>query len=374
MLDQLSSIGERERLSRNPYFQAAQQPSTKEKFLSGLASGLNRFAEMKMQQMESANRAKGWESLGLRPDVAQFVSQQSPDFQKDFFSRLEGLNLSNQPSEQLEVKEKISPSGQKTISEGVRLSPSKEVLKQQAELKKQKAEQFKATKEFRHDLIQSRKDARGDLKDLSRLEDLSKSGKLNSPGWIEFLHNSGLDIPALMSPESEEFQKIQQSFLKRAKQYFGSRVSNFEVEQFLKTIPSLSQSPEGRQRVIANLKNLARGAEEYYKTYEEIIKENNGIPPYDIEEEIERRIDPKIERLADKFKKDLEKPVPAGQNKFITGLGSVAGKAVGNLGKGLAGAAAGGIAGSAIGGLGAIPGAAIGGLAGLSGLGLKSFL
>ena len=60
----------------------------------------------------------------------------------------------------------------------------------------------------------------------------------------------GLDIAALSKPGTEEFQKIAANFFRDAKTYFGGQVSNYEIEQFLKTIPNLSQSNTGRQRVI----------------------------------------------------------------------------------------------------------------------------
>lgn len=365
MLDQLSNIGvdERERLSRNPYLQYAQQPSTKDKFLSGLASGLNRFAETKLQQMEAANRAKGWQSLGLNPEVASFISQQSPELQKDFFNRLENIPVGSVP---VSAKEgNVSP-------EGLKLGLSKEGHKQKLENEKEKADKFKASADLRNSIIQDRKNSRGELRDLNRLEELDQTGKLDTAGYVEFLKNSGLDIPALLNPESQEFQKIQQGFLKNIKQYFTGNISNYEVQQFLTTIPTLSQSPEGRKRVISGLKYVARAKEEYYKTYEEVLKEHGGVPPYDIQEEIERRIDPKIEKLAQKFREDLAKPVPEGQNKIITALQAGAGKVVGNSGKilgGLAGAAGGALTGGRVAG---IPGAAIGGV--LGGLtGLKNF-
>ena len=50
----------------------------------------------------------------------------------------------------------------------------------------------------------------------------------------------------------------------------------------------------------------------------------------------------KEEAIAKQFKQDLLKPVPAGQNKFITALQSAAGSVAGNAGKitkGAAGAA-----------------------------------
>ncbi|MEK6884942.1 MAG: hypothetical protein AABY22_35250, partial [Nanoarchaeota archaeon] len=64
-------------------------------------------------------------------------------------------------------------------------------------------------------------------------------------GNIELIHKS-IRQPILIKLEpkiEEEFQKIEANFLRNAKQYFGGRISNYEVEQFLKTIPSLSQSP-----------------------------------------------------------------------------------------------------------------------------------
>lgn len=74
---------------------------------------------------------------------------------------------------------------------------------------------------------------------------------------------------------------------------------------------------------------------------------NKGVPPYDLMEQVDDIVEKKMDTFARQFKEDLSKPVPKGQNRFITGmeafLGSVAGtpgaliNKVGNLGAGLLG-------------------------------------
>lgn len=218
-------------------------------------------------------------------------------------------------------------------------SPQEKREREKLELKrrqveqKEKTDRFKATKEERKEIVDKSRAARSALRDLNRLEELEESGNLDTPGYASFLKNSGLDLPTLMNPESEEFQKIVNNFTRDAKTYFGGRVSNFEIEQFMKTIPSLSQSPEGRKRVIANLKYLNNAALQYNDALKDVMKENEGIPPYDLMEQVDDIVEKKQESLAEKFKRDLAKPVPAGQNRLITALQATTGSILGAPGK-----------------------------------------
>ena len=241
-------------------------------------------------------------------------------------------------------------------------------LAERKETAAERREAFKQTKEERKAIINDYKQAKDSLADLDRFEELEQSGNLDTPGYVEFLKRSGLDIPALMNPESEEFQKIANNFVRDAKTYFGGRVSNFEVDQFLKTIPSLSQSPEGRKRVIDNLKRLNRGKVEYYKSFKDIMNDNKNIPPLDLLEQVQEKADTKISAIADQFRKDLAKPVPKGQSKLITALQSTAGTVAGRLPKAAAGAGLGAYAGSKLGPAGTVAGGIIGGLGGAGGI------
>lgn len=226
----------------------------------------------------------------------------------------------------------------------------------------EKSEAYKQTQETRKALSQGAKTAKDTIKDLNRFKELEDEG-VDTAGYYEMLKRSGFDIPALMNPASEEFLKIQQGFLRGAKDVFGSRISNFEAEQFLKGIPSLSQSPEGRKRVIAGFEYLERAKLARFETAREIIAKNDGIPPLDLDEQIEESIDPKLDKLADKFKEDLKRKVPASQHKAITAAQALAGDVFGSLGEIAEGAIGGAALGSAI----PVVGTGIGALIGAGG-------
>ncbi len=232
----------------------------------------------------------------------------------------------------------------------------------------EKIQAYKATEKVRSEINKEAKSAKAELKDFNEMQELNESGKLDTPGYVEFLNRSGFDIPALLNPESEAFQKIATNQLRNAKTYFGGKVSNEEMKQFLKAIPQLSNSSEGRKRVIAMLKDQARLKVEYQNAMKDIIKENKGIPPLDLEVQVSDRIDKVQDKLAAKFKKDLARPVPKGQNRIITAAQAAAGGAIGAIPGALKGAAKGALIGAGIGSIGGGIGAAPGSLGG-AGLG-----
>ena len=324
---------------------------------SGIGQGLSALAQNKLGEIQNQKRAKAWENIGLDPELANFIVQQPESIQRDILARME--NFGSAQSNQLNPN--VVPD---TINQTSNQKNNLIIGKSKA-AKEEEAKKFKESKEFRKQILKDKRDAGATLKDLGRLEELSRSGKLDTPGYAAFLERSGLDIPSLMTPESQEFAKIQQGFLKNAKQYFGSRISNFEVEQFLKTIPSLSQSPEGRARVIAGLKKIERGKEEYYKAYEDVLRENGGVPPYDVEEQVERKAEKRLDRIYEEFEKDLKKPTPKGQNKFITALQAGIGSSVKPLSKAAGSALTGAAVGSIFPGIGTAAGGIAGGLGGI---------
>lgn len=208
---------------------------------------------------------------------------------------------------------------------------------------------FKETAEDRKKILDDYRSARQSLRDLEEMEELNSSGKLNEAGTVEFLKRAGLDIPALLSPESQDFEKMAANFIRNAKSYFGNRVTNLDLEQFLKTIPSLMQSPEGRQRIISNLKHLERGRIETYKAYRDILKENDNELPFDYQEQIEDRLDPVLNKLAKLLKQEKNRKVPEGESPYVTAAKAAAGSILGSAG-GLVKKAAPALIGNAIGG------------------------
>jgi hypothetical protein len=163
------------------------------------------------------------------------------------------------------------------------------------------ASQFKETKETRKEILNQANAARENNMRLNRMEQLNNSGKLVTGLYNDMLKRFGIDYAALKNPESQEFEKLTTDMIRNAREIFGARVTNYEVSTFLKAIPNLSQTPEGRQRVIRNLKILNKGAGLRADAMKKIIEENKGTPPYDLAERIEERVGPQLDEISEEF-------------------------------------------------------------------------
>ncbi len=106
---------------------------------------------------------------------------------------------------------------------------------------------------------------------------------------------------SITSRDTEEFEKLTNDFVKDAKSIFGSRVTNLDLEQFLKTLPSLSQTDNGKKAVIRNLKNFNAAVQLKAKAVKDILKKTKGRRPANLEVLVEERIKPEMDKLAEEF-------------------------------------------------------------------------
>lgn len=180
--------------------------------------------------------------------------------------------------------------------ENKRISPA-----QQKEIDKETLPIYKQT-------ITNAKAARDTKKTLDRMEKLIETGKLSSPLFHSALKTLshglwgvGLDLHFLESPESAEFTKLSNSFIKNAKNIFGSRITDQDLKAYMATIPSLLQNDEGKLRVIRNMRIENEAAEIREKIMKDIISNNGGKRPEDLEMKIEEQAAPMLDVLADKF-------------------------------------------------------------------------
>lgn len=150
---------------------------------------------------------------------------------------------------------------------------------------------------------------------LGRMRELINSGQLTNPMWASLLDTAENFIPALgvglnlkgtLSPESQEFEKLSKDFLKDVKKIFGARVTQQEVQQFLKTIPTLSQSDEGKMRVLHNMQLFNEASSAKKKAFDDILKENKGFRPANIEQLVQNRAKKDLDQIANKFKAGFE--------------------------------------------------------------------
>ena len=197
-------------------------------------------------------------------------------------------------------------------------------LEEKKEVSKEQREGYKLNKPEIKEIIGKAEKARENITNLERMEEIEKEDGLDTPRYIEFLKRTGFNIPYLMKPGSQEFNNLVRGFIRDARTYFGARVTNFELDQFLKGIPSLSMSPEGRKRVIANLKRYNRVSLLYNDALKKVISENNGVVPLDLLIKIDDEVGKKIDRISEQFKEDLKKPVPLAK-EAIPAAGNVIG-------------------------------------------------
>jgi len=208
-----------------------------------------------------------------------------------------------------------------------RLARQKERLaiqKEERENKKlalsERRENIKKTKKYVDELKAKEKAVKeADLR-LGRMEKLIDKGNLpNAALWsaLSKFENapfiSGLTAPfaELLKggvkwysgepSDIEEFEKLSSEFVKNAKQYFGSRITQKEVEMFMHTVPTLMQTDAGKKKLINNIRSLNELTEIEAKAARSIIKENGGIPPIDIEQQVQDKIGKKVDRVAKMF-------------------------------------------------------------------------
>lgn len=152
------------------------------------------------------------------------------------------------------------------------------------------------------------------------MEELVRTGRLSSPGTASFLDTLAHAIPVpgtgksiginlkgvFLSDEAQEFDKLSKDFLRDVKKFFGARVTQQEVNQFLATIPNLLQSDEGKLRVIRNIKIFNDINKLRKNTMDQIIDQHGGYRPHNIESLTEKAIKPRVDELAKQFKSDIK--------------------------------------------------------------------
>jgi hypothetical protein len=160
------------------------------------------------------------------------------------------------------------------------------------------------TKEFRDKLSKEAQSAEELEPVLNQMISLVEGGKLSNPVFAKLLDKAGLN--GLLNPESQQFQALAVGFLKDAKNLFGSRVTNFDLQTYIDKIPRLAQTDEGKKVLIDNFRTLGEVARIRNHAKNDILRENRNVPPLDLEEQVNKRSKPLIDKEAKKFNSSLK--------------------------------------------------------------------
>ena len=125
------------------------------------------------------------------------------------------------------------------------------------------------------------------------------AGGIASTGAEAFLKSTA-------TKETQEFEKLSAEFIKGAKGIFGGRVTNQDLDAFLKMVPTLKNTNEGKMVILRNLQRVNDASILEGQIRDQIKKMNGGALPYNIREMVEDISSTILDREAEKFKKDTE--------------------------------------------------------------------
>lgn len=335
-------------------------------FSQGLNQLLGTLAQQKLQQFaqrqQSARTAAALEQYGISKEQAHAVSQMDPMMQQAYFK-----NYLQAPQNEAYAQAwsqllgggqqaTIPQTGMQSLAQGQQLSVpgtglpltqnipatqqgvpslkglSKEQLeklgplalqKQQFEKKEasrlgeqqwKKAQYYDERSKPEYEKAKGKAEAASENQmRFDRMKELIEKGTLSGPLWSSGfdtlshgLWGVGINLTSLQGADSEEFRKLSNDMMKNVKEFVGNRVTNSELEMFLKTIPTLSNSDEGKIRIIHNLELFNKAHTEKYKIMNEIMEENDGMRPRNFETEVEKRYKPIQEAVSKEFKRSIQ--------------------------------------------------------------------
>lgn len=151
--------------------------------------------------------------------------------------------------------------------------------------------------------------------------------QLIGPTAAKFLETMGIPLGSLDNPSNETYTKLSQDLLKGLPETYGNRILKVEVENFLKTIPTLMNSVEGRRMIASNMLKLGQIREAFYKEMRNqqvnLLDQNKKFPK-DFEQRVFDNVQPHLNKLTNQFVKMSEiKSVPQGTVPFFGPTGEI---------------------------------------------------
>lgn len=303
-------------------------------FADSLSNTLGMLAQHKINKVQQRSLANGLQALGFSPEDASSVAMLPPNMQQMIVSNvlerggLGALQQQAQPVQQPEnavqqfTQQPMQQVKAQAPAQPAALQPQARTLAQAiSKPRVNPAEQHAADKEtikYYQDITRQAKAAKESDMRLDRMEELVKSGKMSGPKWTGFLKQLtripvgtslfgphatlGIDLTSLLTPETQEYDKLSTDFVKNAKDIFGARLTDTDLNTFLKTVPTSTQSDEAKIRVAENLRSFNHAALLRKEASDQIIAQNGGRRPRNLEALVEQAVGPQLDVLAEQFR------------------------------------------------------------------------
>jgi len=160
---------------------------------------------------------------------------------------------------------------------------------------------FKDNKDYTEKVLGGYEGYKREKAVLDQMDKIANKGDLPTPLLIQALGKVGLPLGLLENPDAEQFEKLSQELMKGIQGTYGSRILQSEVQNFMKSIPTLLNSPEGQKRLIQQWKTLNEGKRIYYDAYKNVRNEYPDRLPPDLHEKVLEKADERLDKLANRF-------------------------------------------------------------------------
>jgi len=160
--------------------------------------------------------------------------------------------------------------------------------------------------------LKTKENSQHQVKALDNMLSLGESGKLDHPIFVKGIEKLGLDW--MLSPESQEYISESKSLFKDLKEIFGSRPIGIEFEAFMKSIPTLMNSADGRKTIAKNMKAYYQAKSVKADVMMDVLKKNKDISPLDLTILASEKTEKKINKIYEKLRKGVteSRELPAG--------------------------------------------------------------
>ncbi len=142
---------------------------------------------------------------------------------------------------------------------------------------------------------------------IGRIEKLSEKAEL-TPGAVKALNFFGIPIGAFDTANAQELEKLSNDLTATITSEYGNRILATEFNTFLKRIPTLLNSTQGRERIIRNMKLYSDAAEAEQNAYQDIYKmqKQSGIKhPIVKQEDVLEISEPKLDKIFEQLNSEL---------------------------------------------------------------------
>lgn len=232
----------------------------------GLSQGLQQQLAAYHEQQKLQSETEKFKQQGYPEDLAKLAASATTGGQTEVLKNV------------LEMRQRM-PSGEFDSevleeSENVGLTPKEAVARENSRF----APQLKLYSDLNKKLRASEEN---DVR-ISELDKMNDSGQLPRGLQLWNVKSTGdLRIPFLANGVTQRFVKTINDFTVAAKDTFGARVTNYELNRFMARLPTLMNSEEGRRGIIQQMKLFNDINQIYDRNLKNVIESSGGVRKID---------------------------------------------------------------------------------------------